>query len=177
MVEVPPVTDEMHAAALAAVDVRMLDYMDAVEARLKKPIVRELPPIELQVKPDMRLHLEPSEWGVEYIEVRELDMFGGQLREDLKVVRPQALLRDLHRPVRQVHWYPFEPMMETLDHAGLKGTAEAKAAQHFERSQPIPSLTKIVREEQERRRTWLATPWQPHYRDDQDRPPVDVIHL
>ncbi len=177
MVEVPPVTEEMRANALASVDAEMLDSLGRAEARLSARMVRQLPPMHLQVKPDLPMHLNPVDWGVRVIEIRELDMFGGQLREDLRVVTPQALLRDLHRPVRTTAWYQFVPMVDTLDHAGLRGVAEAKAAQNYERATPVPSMTLAVREEQERRRAWLANRWQPHYRDDEVHPAVEVVHL
>jgi len=166
----------MRARALAAVEPEMLEVLGRGEARLKARMVRELPPMQLQVKPDMPLHLDPTSWGMRYVEIQELDFFGGQLREDLRVLTPQALLRDLHRPVRQVGWYAFVPMVEPIDHAGLRAVAEAKAAQDFPRSRPIPSMTLAVREEQERRRAWLAKQWPPHYRDDEVHPPVEVVH-
>jgi hypothetical protein len=126
-------------------------------------------------RPPIKLHVEPEEWSYNRIgEPRERELFD-RFRDELRQQTPQALLRDLHRPVHAVVVPHFEPRGQAFDFGGTAALAEAKAAARFERATPLPSMLQAVVAEQARRRSWLRVPWKPHYRDDQEHPRVAVV--
>ena len=146
-----------------------------LEAHERREMLHELPLSRESTRPPIKLHVEPDGWsysriGSEPRERERLESFTHELRQ----LTPQALLRDLHRPVHEVVVPHFEPRGEAVDFGGTAALKEAKAAGRFERAAPLPSLLQAVREEQARRRKWLRVPWQPYYRDDEEHPPVAV---
>jgi hypothetical protein len=116
-----------------------------------------------------RLLLERSGWRARCdfeIAEREIPF---ELTQDLSERCPQAKLRDLFRPVMNVGWHEREQLVEPTDVAGANAIADAKAAQVMPRLPPFESLTKVFREQQTRRRDWLAERWLPHRPDDAPR--------
>ncbi len=78
------------------------------------------------VKTELPLNIQPERWAVS-IEFHEREL-PNQLFKDLKVLTPQAILRDLHRPVREFFVTP-EPIEGTDPigqfHAEMKRVREA----------------------------------------------------
>lgn len=142
-------------------------------ARWEQPFLRELPPPPIVLDDHPPIHVEADQWVKRPVDVVERHV-GGQIFNDLRECVPQALLRDIHRPVRP-EGRPFPERPPPRDVAGLAAMAEARAAQRFERARMIPLSVGAVRDEQARRRAWLAEQWQPRYRDDEEHPPVQVV--
>jgi hypothetical protein len=141
--------------------------------RWEQPFLRERPAPPLVVDQDPPLHVEAESWLRRSLDVHERHV-GGEIMNDLRQCVPQALLRDIHRPVRP-EGRPFPERPPPRDPAGIAALAEARAAQRFQRAEMIPLSVGAVRDEQARRRAWLAERWQPYYRDDEEHPPVQVV--
>ncbi len=115
-----------------------------------------------------RLHLEPEAWGAGYLRAdreREIPM---QLTNDLRETMPQALLRDLYRPVREDRWVERE-LVDGSDRGGIALLQEVREARKPPPLPRVASLTGVVREHQAWRRALLAERWQPFKRDDEPR--------
>lgn len=100
-------------------------------------------------------------WHVGYLGVRgEYDM-PFELQRDLKECVPQSVLRDLYRPVRN---FFVEPEAHELGLLGVRAISEAlKEARAALTREPIPVIEPtllVLVGEQQRRRRFLATPWQ-----------------
>lgn len=109
-----------------------------------------------------------ADWYCGYLGVRQEYEVLYELQQDLKQSVPQAILRDIYRPVRDLRVEWERPEFE-LDPGGRKGTAEAKKAQQRE---PLPapiSALSVFLAEQRRRRRFQSTPWQPQRADDAPR--------
>jgi hypothetical protein len=161
-------SEEQKAGAAIAelADARILDGVErrAHGIQVREPDLKPLQPV--------RTHLDPADWGAGYlVEPREYDV-PLALLDDLKERTPQALLRDLHRPVHEPAWHEREVLV-ALDRAGRDALRDARAAQ---RIPPVPSVAptaRAFREELQRRRAFLREKWQPRFPDDQPRkPPV-----
>lgn len=150
------------------------ELLAAIERRTQRELARRHEPTVRPREPS--LHVDPAAWGAGYlVEPRERDV-PPELLGDLRELSPQALLRDLHRPVRPETFVEREPLAENVDPGGRQAYADAKAAIALAR-EPLPVIVPTVRlvaEEQARRRAWLAETWQPHLRDDEPRPEVIV---
>jgi hypothetical protein len=108
-----------------------------------------------------KLHLEPAEWGAGYLRAdreRELPM---QLSGDLRENMPQALLRDLYRPVYQERWIERETVEGTADRAGFGAMREAREARVKPPLPRVESGLGAVRAYQTWRRDLLAEHWKP----------------
>lgn len=108
-----------------------------------------------------RLHVEPEAWGAGYLRAdRERDI-PAELSNDLHQTMPQALLRDLYRPVREERWVERELVEGTGDRGGFAAMQEVREAR---RPPPLPRVDsglRAVREYQQWRRSLLAEHWQP----------------
>jgi len=144
--------------------------IDPLFARETARVAREHDlPIRLR---EPRTHLDPAEWRAGYLAVHEREL-PPQLLEDLKQLSPQALLRDLYRPV----WKPEPVVLELqeelrLDFGARRASAEARSARSRE---PLPRVepgAAVMVEEQARRRQVLAEPWQAQLPDDAPRKPI-----
>jgi hypothetical protein len=74
---------------------------------------------------------------------------------------PQALLRDLYRPVHEERWFPREPIEGTGDRSGR---ATMQAARVARRLPPLPRIepgARAVVAYQSWRRAFVAARWQP----------------
>ena len=134
--------------------------------RWETPPTRELVPITW-VRTELPLNIQPERWAVS-LEVRELEL-PQQLYKDLHELTPQAILRDLHRPVSEFFVTP-EPI-EGTDALGALHVemARVREARRFEPAPPVAPIGLTVREEQDRRRRFLATRWEPIIPDDAPR--------
>lgn len=113
-----------------------------------------------------------ADWYAGYLGVRAEYEPSYELRRDLKERVPQALLRDIYRPVRGHDSIDFV-CHEALDHGGRAAMAEAKQALNRE---PIPTIEPVlltVLEYQKWRQRLMRTPWQPFLRDDAPRRPAN----
>ncbi len=133
---------------------------------------RSARPFEIKIRTyvrEPRLLLERGGWRYQgHFEITERE-FSGELTHDLMQRMPQAKLRDLFRPVMEVGWHERESLVDPPDPAGLRVMAEAKAAQQRPPVETLASLLAVVKEEQAKRRAWLAERWQPFLADDQPR--------
>ena len=118
-------------------------------------------------------HLEPSDWRAGYLKIRELDPSQYWLIE-MGEVSPQALLRDLYRPIRESFvWYEREVQV-ALDRGGAEAMAEARTARKRE---PLPVVVPLVREMLQHRDHWrgvVRKRWEPIYPDSEPRKKVHV---
>lgn len=117
------------------------------------------PPLPMALRPQPTRFDRLADWYCGYLGVRDDFEVPYETQQDLKQAVPQAILRDIYRPVKQmtIEWerHEFE-----LDPGGRRGLAEAKAAQQREpMPRPISSLA-IVAAEQRRQRRFKAMPWQ-----------------
>lgn len=93
------------------------------------------------------LHVDPATWRTGFVSVeREVDI-PQELKRDLQELTPQAILRDLHRPVRQSIWHEREPVATDVDPGGRRAYAEARAAlvreaREFAGSYAVPAFTR-----------------------------------
>jgi hypothetical protein len=145
-----------------------------LERRRTAKLVRELSLPLYTAQRQLKLHLEPSDWGAGYLAVRDREL-PDQLLSDLHDLSPQAILRDLYRPVRAEVPIILERHEGTSPHRSAKeAIAEAKIARVRQEVPRIEPLSQLVKEEQERRRAMLDEPWQPAMPDDAPRRPVVV---
>jgi hypothetical protein len=153
-------------------DPRQWPLLDAVAARWDgRSLVQDigLPPIvELNVK----LTVDLDQWRTGFLAVREFDP-PPHLISMIREVAPQALLRDLHRPVLEFYFAP-----EVREGSYRPPLTEAyrtiRAAQVREPRPEIEPITRVVREQQERRRKFLAEQWRPIKSDDVARDRIQL---
>ena len=73
-----------------------------------------------------KLHLEPDDWRAGFLRAdRERDI-PMELQNDLRENMPQALLRDLYRPVHEERWIERELVEGTGDRGGLAAMQAAR---------------------------------------------------
>jgi hypothetical protein len=116
-----------------------------------------------------RLNVTPEDWGAGYLrEPREFDP-PPQLVNDLHQCSPQSLLRDLYRPVMQVHWHRFETI-EGTELKPLSGVDVAREARRVMMIAPrIESAMRTVIAFMYWRIGLMTEAWQPHLPDDAPR--------
>jgi hypothetical protein len=120
---------------------------------------------------ELKTHVDPVEWRTGYLKVRERDV-ATELNEDMKQLSPQALLRDLYRPVREERWVARELIEGTGDRGGLEEMQKARAARKLPELPRIEAAGGTLRAFQTWRRAMLAARWEPLLRDDEPRRPV-----
>jgi hypothetical protein len=126
------------------------------------------PPLPMAIRPQPTHFDRLADWRCGYLGVRQEFETTYEQQQDLKECVPQAILRDIYRPVKnpQVEW---ERHGLELDPGGRNGMAEAKKAQQREPlPAPISALAVFV-SEQLRRRRFKNTPWQPQRPDSTPR--------
>lgn len=186
-------------AAVSAKDPKVGQSLDAVvlDTKLSRRVARyeaqrllgeHEPP---QVLREVKLHLEdPHDWYAGYLGVRGEYEAPYELRRDLKERVPQALLRDLFRPVMpdpkgQVERVPLGNARAIDGESGVNAEGEGaesratpqagprgpratvRAAMALLR-QPLPEIISsviLLEEEKRIRQRLLRTPWQPHHPD------------
>ena len=165
----PPEEARGRAALTLVADAKLL----ASIARLEQATLVRTHTLPLFAR-EPKLHLDPADWRAGYLAVREREVLPDILAA-LREVSPQALLRDLYRPVRANAPVTLE-LHEgiEIDRGGRQAVALARAARTRE---PIPTVEPIVGrivEEQARRRAFLKEEWKPTMPDDAPRREVDV---
>ena len=110
--------------------------------------------------PTIELHVEPEAWHLRSLAITEREI-PGELISDLRQCAPQALLRDLHRPVRQF----FAEREEVEGSKGLGAWRDAadlvRAARVLPERPDVGSSLHAMRDRRDERRALLAEPWQP----------------
>lgn len=145
---------------------------------IERAFRRASPPYRLPApprSPGLRVHVEPEAWRAGFVRVDEREV-PSELIADLRELTPQALLRDLHRPVLESVWHERELIVEPLDHGGRAAWAELRRERNREPLPRVPSTSAAIREEQLRRRAFLAERWQPTLPDDAPRKAIDDLH-
>ena len=153
-----------HQNLEAVANPRLLDQIERWD--------RSARPFEVKIRTyfrEPRLLLERGGWRYKgHFEITERE-FSGELTHDLMQRMPQAKLRDLFRPVMELGWHERESLVDPPDTAGLRAMADAKAAQQRQPVETLASLLAVVKQEQAKRRAWLAERWQPFLKDDEPR--------
>jgi hypothetical protein len=148
-----------------------LHVVDDIEARWSRRLAFEHS-LPLYARTEMPLNLDPDRWSFG-VEVREAEL-PPELFADLRELTPQALLRDLHRPVKEFFVTP-EPLEGTQAIGRMDDElARVRESRKLEALPVVEPLTGAVREEQERRRAFLAAPWKPLRPDDAPRDKVRI---
>lgn len=155
--------DELVDPAILERTARYEQPAQPLSAELSRPLSRERPPLRLHVD-------DPRRWYAGYLAVRGEYERPYELRRDLEERVPQALLRDMLRPV-----YKF-PLVERERIARSLPLEEARAALRESMAQlrePPPEVVSAgLLMEQERRglrRLLREEPWQPQLADDAPR--------
>lgn len=153
----------------AVVDARMIDACERHARNGER--LRRVPSLPTFAR-EPKLHLSPSDWRIGYLQVREREI-PSELQEDLRALMPQALLRDLFRPVHEIGWFERTPI-EGIDRGGIAALAEARAARRPPERVRVEPGTRAVRAYQTWRRELLAERWKPLLGDDEPRRPVQI---
>jgi hypothetical protein len=140
-----------------AVDERLIARCEAHVGRGER-LTRDFSvPINLR---EARTHLDPAQWGTGFVRVEGEYQIPTQLQTDLHEVMPQALLRDLYRPVHEPRWIE----RELVEGTGDRGPATAMRLVRAARTRPelprIEPAMRTVRAFQTWRRAFLAERWQ-----------------
>ena len=133
-------------------------------------------PLPMAIRPQPTHFDRLADWYCGYLGVRQEHETSYETQQDLKRAVPQAILRDIYRPVKQ-HTIEWEHAGVDIDPGGRRAMAEAKAAQKRE---PLPapvSALAVVAAEQRRQRRLRATPWQAQRPDSAPRRYSDQDHI
>ncbi len=109
------------------------------------------------------------DWHTGYLAVREGGDAPHELRQDLAQRVPQAILRDIYRPVRRQTFVERIPHETERDPAGQKALAEAKKGLQREPIPEIGSSVVAMVTDLRRRRRLRSRPWLPYRPDDAPR--------
>jgi hypothetical protein len=133
-----------------------------------------LRPMPTWVRTEMRLAVDPEGWALRSAaESAEYDV-PPELHIGLQQQVPQALLRDLHRPVQHFDLVGME-LREGSEWRRLdEAYEEMRQGQLREPLPRVEPLTRAVREEQARRHTFFTERWQPFKPDDAPRDVIDL---
>jgi hypothetical protein len=150
---------EQRAKAIAAVDANLLErIVDRIERR-PQTLVKFEAIIDVHVDPEIAQFDEKMADNVAtFADPREVEI-SDELKDDLKVCTPQALLRDLHRPELD-----FEKTFEVVDAAAeqrLDIVAEVASAMRTSWKLPPLSASPFVESRRllEEARTVRKKPW------------------
>jgi hypothetical protein len=159
-------SDGGHEAWRAVVDARLIDRCEQHGRDSER--LRRVPSLPTFAR-EPKLHLDPAAWGAGYLAVHERDL-PPALHEDLHQLMPQALLRDLYRPVPKLAWVE-RAIVEGSDRGYLGAMREARAARQRPELPRVEPAVRTVRAHQIWRRALLAERWQPLLADDEPRRP------
>jgi len=150
----------------AAVDARLLARCEAHVRRGERLMRDWSVPTSLRAP---ALHVEPEGWRAGYLRAdRERDI-PMELQHDLRQNMPQALLRDLYRPVHEERWFEREIVEGTADRGGVAAMQAVRDARKVPPLPRVEPVTRVVREYQQWRRALVAERWQPFLADDAPR--------
>ena len=152
----------------AAVDARLLARCEAHVARGARLVRDWSVPTNLRAP---RLHVDPADWRAGFLRAERERDIPMELQQDLRQNLPQALLRDLYRPVHEERWVAREPVEGTGDRGGFAAMQEVRDARKLPALPRVEPLTRAVREYQQWRRALVAERWQP-YKPDAEREPT-----
>jgi hypothetical protein len=149
----------------AHVDQRLIARVEA-HARRGQRLTRDwsLPTILRAPK----LHVEPADWRTGFLRVEGERDIPVELQNDLRQNMPQALLRDLYRPVREERWVEREILDGTGDRGGLQTIQSVRDARKLPELPRIEPSVRALIEHQAWRRSLLAERWKP-FRPDAER--------
>jgi hypothetical protein len=126
-------------------------------------------PLPMALKPQATHFDRLSDWYAGYLGVRGEFEPPYELSRDLKEGVPQAILRDIYRPIYEERPISLTEQDIELDPGGRRALKEAREALHRD---PIPTIEPallVVMAEQKRRRRFLKQPWVPPLPDDAPR--------
>ena len=139
----------------AAVDEKLLARCEAHVTRGER-LARDWS-MPLRARPP-RPNLDPADWRTGFLRVdRERDI-PYQLSVDLHENMPQALLRDLYRPVHESRWIERQ-VVEGSERASMHAMREVRQARKLPELPRVESSLRAVVEHQAWRRALIAAPW------------------
>lgn len=157
----------MNAGWEAVVDERLIARCHA-HVRRGERLVRDWSvPTHLRTP---RLHIEPADWRAGFLRVDREREISTELENDLRQNMPQALLRDLYRPVHDERWIERELVEGTGDRGGFAAMQAVRDARKLPSLPRIEPLVRAVLEYQAWRRGLMSERWQPFRRDDERTP-------
>ena len=133
-------------------------------------------PLPMALRPQPTHFDRLADWYCGYLGVRQEFETSYEQQQDLKQCVPQAILRDIYRPVKNPQ-FEWEYNGLDIDPGGRKGTAEAKKALQRD---PLPTLVPAVAvfaAEQRRRRRLKNNPWMPQRPDSTPRRYSEQDHI
>lgn len=114
-------------------------------------------------------HVTPEAWGLHPVEPQERMLWNTELMSDLKELTPQALLRDLHRPVRRDERPYYEPVANAEWGNGMREHVSGTTLMKREPWPEVRSSVLAVEEADVQRRFYYTQPWQPAKKDSEPR--------
>jgi hypothetical protein len=135
------------------------------------------PALPLAIRPQPTHFERLADWYAGYLGVRGEYEAPYELQRDLKAAVPQAILRDIYRPVRGQQFIEPERHELDIDPGGRRALAEARAALSRE---PIPTIQPgllVVIREQRRRRRFVERPWASFRADEAPRRYSEQDHI
>jgi hypothetical protein len=141
-----------------AIDARLIARLEAHTTRARRLARDWSMPLGVRTP---RLHVEPADWRTGFLRVERERDIPVELQQDLRENLPQALLRDLYRPVHEERWVERELVDGTGDRAGV---AAMQAVRDARKPPAVPRIEPIVRaviEYQAWRRALVAERWRP----------------
>lgn len=108
--------------------------------------------------PPPRSHLEPADWRTGFLRADREREIPYQLNNDLHENMPQALLRDLYRPVHESRWVE-RAIVEGSERGSPNAMREVRQARTLPELPRVESGLRAVLEHQSWRRALMAAPW------------------
>ena len=133
----------------------------------------QVPDLPLYVALTMPTQLDPADWGAGFLAVHEREL-PAALFADLRELSPQALLRDLHRPVEEFHVTPAEVEGTRLIGRWTEGAEDLRLAKERQVLPLIESSLRDVYADQARHKALLNEEWKPLLADDAPRRAVNL---
>jgi hypothetical protein len=155
--------------AAATADAALLAHLEGYPARARRLLSREQVPFE-PPRGDALSRFRLDTWQLRLAgEPREVER-PPQLADDLQERTPQAILRDLHRPVRMIPPIKLRPVVVGADPgAGSARTRKAMVARYAVRMAQHRLAAAIGAEALAELRDLLAKPWEPALPEDEAR--------
>ena len=157
------VVSRLQAGTFAPTLLAVVDHWERESQVLIQPVG-----LPLFVRTDMPLVLDESGWNLSIKATTAEYTLLGEMFADMRQMAPQALLRDLHRPVKGFEFW--HEIAEGSDWHQLGAIIrELREAQVIPERAEVRSLLPILLEEIEKHRQWIEAPWKPARPDDAPR--------
>lgn len=122
-------------------------------------------------------HTSPESWGVYPLEIQDKMIWNSEMMGDLKQLTPQALLRDLFRPVREDVRYPPEPIDILTTQTVMAEPSPTLEVMQRQQLPEVRSSILAVEEADQHRRSIYTEDWQPVKADTEPRTAYSAVPL